>query len=150
MTDLDDLYQELILDHYRRPRNFGRLEGADRHAEGNNPLCGDRLTVFLNLRDDVVTDVMFEGAGCAISTASASLMTEAVKGKTREQAEKLFRRFHALITGGKTSGDNGPELGKLQAFAGVGQYPARVKCATLAWHAFDAALNNRFEEVTTE
>lgn len=150
MTDLDDLYQELILDHYRRPRNFGRLEDADRHAEGNNPLCGDRLIVFLNLRDDVVTDVMFEGTGCAISTASASLMTEAVKGKTREQAQTLFRRFHALITGDETIGDNGPELGKLQAFAGVGQYPARVKCATLAWHAFDAALNNRFEEVTTE
>ena len=150
MTDLDDLYQELILDHYRRPRNYGRIEDADSYAEGNNPLCGDRLTVFLNLRDDVVADVRFEGAGCAISTASASIMTEAVMGKTREQAETLFRRFHALVTGEETTGDDGPELGKLQAFAGVGQYPARVKCATLAWHAFDAALNNRTAEVTTE
>jgi len=149
MTDHDDLYQELILDHNRRPRNRRRIEQADRQAEGHNPLCGDHLTVFLKVDGEVVTEATFEGAGCAISTASASLMTEAVKGKTLQEAKSLFRRFHALVTGEPV--EHGDEtLGKLEVFSGVCQYPARVKCATLAWHTVNAALDDQADNVSTE
>jgi nitrogen fixation NifU-like protein len=145
MSELRELYQEVILDHHKRPRNFRRLEGAP-HVEGYNPLCGDRVTVYLKLDGDVVQDISFQGTGCAISTASASLMTEALKGKTRAQAEELFRRFHELLTGTTTP----PDLGKLSVFAGVREFPVRVKCATLAWHTFHAALQGKHEPVSTE
>lgn len=152
MSELQDLYQEMILDHYRRPRNCRRLEGCSCSADGNNPLCGDKITVYATVEDGVVTDVSFEGSGCAISTASASIMTESVKGKTVDESHKLFRRFHHLITGdpGDGAGDEGVELGKLEVFAGVGEYPARVKCATLAWHTLEAALNRSGGVVSTE
>jgi len=150
MVELEDLYQQLILDHNRQPRNRRRLEAADRTARGYNPLCGDRVTVFLRLRDDVVDDISFEGSGCAISTASASMMTESLKGKTLDEARALFRRFHDLLTGEGTEARNGSALGKLEVFSNVCRYPARVKCATLAWHTVCAALDGRPEEVTTE
>jgi nitrogen fixation protein NifU and related proteins len=146
-TDLRDLYQEVILDHNRHPRNFGALPGADRRAEGHNPLCGDQVAVYLALDGDVIKDVSFEGSGCAISTASASLMTEAVKGKTVAEARRLFGGFHDLLTG---EGEAGEELGKLAAFEGVREYPMRVKCATLAWHTLKAALDRQGEAVSTE
>jgi nitrogen fixation NifU-like protein len=148
MSELDDLYQEVILDHYRRPRNHRPLAGADGCAEGHNPLCGDHVTVFVRLAGDRVQEATFVGGGCAISTASASLMTEALRGKTLEEAKALFRKFHGLITGQAEAG--GPALGKLEVFSGVCQYPARVKCATLAWHTLDAALDRRGAPVTTE
>jgi len=151
MGELRELYQEVILDHSKRPRNFGELAGANRKAEGYNPLCGDRETVFIRLEDDLLRDVGFRGAGCAISTASASMMTETVKGKTRAQAEALFERFHDLITGkdgGKTPG--APELGKLAVFSGVREFPVRVKCATLPWHTLKAALAGEETTVSTE
>ena len=148
MSDLDDLYQEVVLDHNRRPRNCGRLASANREADGYNPLCGDRITVYLEVENNVITDISFEGAGCAISTASASLMTEGVKGKTLDEARALFDGFHGLVTQGN-HGDPS-ELGKLVVFAGVGRFPARVKCATLAWHTVKAAMNNANELVTTE
>jgi nitrogen fixation protein NifU and related proteins len=138
--DLNELYRDVILDHNRRPRNFGGLEAANADAEGFNPMCGDRLTLRLKLADDTISDIRFEGSGCAISTASASLMTEAVKGKTRAEALKLFDRIHQLLT------DDAvpvlPELGKLAALSGVRQYPARVKCASLCWHTLSAALQS--------
>ena len=138
MSDLSDLYQEVILDHNRRPRNFHALADASHSAEGYNPLCGDRLTLYLKVADGVVTDVAFEGAGCAISKASASLMTDAVKGKTIAEAQALFDRFHRMVT---TPPEQPVEdLGKLSALAGVREFPVRVKCATLAWHALVAAL----------
>jgi nitrogen fixation NifU-like protein len=146
--DLRQLYQEVILDHYKRPRNFGPLQGADHTAEGYNPLCGDQVKVSVRLEDDRVADLHFEGAGCAISTASASLMTEAIKGKTVEEAEELFQRFHGLVSG-KIAPDDDEDLGKLEALAGVRDYPVRIKCATLAWHALRAALHGG-EKVTTE
>jgi nitrogen fixation protein NifU and related proteins len=136
-TDLRDLYQEVILDHNRRPRNFGPLPGADRRAEGHNPLCGDQVAVYLKLDGDIVREVSFEGSGCAISTASASLMTEAVQGKTVAEALRLFARFHGLLTG---TASEDQDLGKLAALGGVREYPMRVKCATLAWHTLKAAL----------
>jgi nitrogen fixation NifU-like protein len=149
--DLQDLYQELILDHNRRPRNRGALDGADHQAEGYNPLCGDHVTVYLKLDGDVVREVRFEGSGCAISTASASLMTEAVKGKTLAEAKALFRRFHALVTGvGEAEEDGSPNLGKLTVFSGICHYPARVKCATLAWHTVNAAMDKKDDVVSTE
>ncbi len=149
MSDLRDLYQELILDHTRSPRNFGPLPSANRQAEGFNPLCGDRIRVFLELDGETVRDVRFEGSGCAISTASASLMTEAIKGRNVKQAEALFEGVHELVTG---PGDDGsaPELGKLVVLAGVRAYPVRVKCATLAWHTLRSALRDDHESVTTE
>ncbi|HSS45024.1 MAG TPA: SUF system NifU family Fe-S cluster assembly protein [Thermoanaerobaculia bacterium] len=150
MNDLRDLYQEVILDHSKRPRNFQKLSAANRRAEGYNPLCGDRETVYVRLEDDVVRDVSFQGAGCAISTASASLMTESVKGKTRPEAEALFEKFHDLITGSSLSSDREPELGKLEVFSGVREYPVRIKCATLPWHTFKAALRGESETVSTE
>ena len=141
-SDLRDLYQEVILDHSKRPRNFHNMPGADRKAEGYNPLCGDRETVFLDLDGDVLKDVSFQGAGCAISTASASMMTESVKGKTKAEADALFERFHDLITGKSGAGAAAsPELGKLAVFSGVREYPVRVKCATLCWHTLNAALH---------
>ncbi|MEE8460134.1 MAG: SUF system NifU family Fe-S cluster assembly protein [Phycisphaerales bacterium] len=148
MFDLADLYQELILDHNRSPRNHGRLDNAARRSEGFNPLCGDRVTVYLALDGDVISDVAFEGAGCAISTAAGSLMTEAVKGKTMAEATALFERFREMVT---TDAEPGHEsLGKLEAFAGVRNYPARVKCATLVWHTLKAAIDAENEVVTTE
>ena len=148
MNDLRDLYQEVILDHNRRPRNFGPLPTANRRAEGHNPLCGDRVTVYLDLVDGRLQDIAFQGSGCAISTASASLMTEALKGLTLEEARDLFKGFHDLVTLGAAEGS--PELGKLAVFTGVREYPMRVKCATLAWHALMAALDAQDLPVSTE
>jgi nitrogen fixation NifU-like protein len=151
MGDLRDLYQEVILDHSKRPRNFGSLAGANRRAEGYNPLCGDRETVYLRLEGDVLKEVGFRGAGCAISTASASMMTESLKGKTREEAEALFERFHDLITGSDGRTDTSrPDLGKLTVFSGVREFPVRVKCATLPWHTMKAALAGEDRTVSTE
>ena len=148
MSDLDELYQEVILDHTRRPRNFGRLAAANRRASGDNPLCGDRLDLELEVRDGRIQDVAFQGAGCAISTASASLMTEAVKGRPLAEVEALAERFHTLMTG---EGPAGEELGKLAALSGVRAYPMRVKCATLAWHTLRAALEGGVDAaVSTE
>ncbi len=149
MSDLRDLYQEVILDHGRQPRNFGRIERADRRAEGHNPLCGDELTVELALDGDRIVDVRFEGVGCAISTASASLMTEALLGRRLDEVEPLFERFHDLVTG-RSDPAVEEELGKLAVFAGVSEFPMRVKCATLAWHTVMAAIERRSEAVTTE
>jgi nitrogen fixation NifU-like protein len=147
MSDLSDLYQEVILDHNRRPRNFRRLEGASHHAEGYNPLCGDRVTVFLQIADDRIADIAFEGAGCAISKASASLMTDRLKGSTVAEARALFDRFHRMVT---TPPDQEvEELGKLSALAGVREFPVRVKCASLAWHTLKAAID-REEKASTE
>jgi nitrogen fixation protein NifU and related proteins len=137
--DLNELYRDVILDHNRRPRNFGGLESADASAEGFNPLCGDHLTLRLKLKDDTISDIRFEGEGCAISTASASLMTEAVKGKSRGEALKLFERVHQLLTDDAASS---AELGKLAALSGVREYPARVKCASLCWHTLASALKS--------
>lgn len=150
MSDTDDLYQELILDHYRRPRNRGPLEDHDHKAEGANPLCGDHITIYLKVREDVVEEVTFEGSGCAISTASASIMTETLKGKTLAEAKAIFKMFHGLVTGEPIETGESRNLGKLAVFSGVCQYPARVKCATLAWHTLDSALKDRDETVTTE
>jgi nitrogen fixation protein NifU and related proteins len=147
--DLRELYQEVILDHGRRPRNLREIPGAGRRAEGYNPLCGDRATVYVALEGDVVKDASFVGRGCSISTASASMMTEAVKGKTLAEAEALFQRFHALVTG-ETAPADGPDLGKLAVFSGVSEFPARVKCASLAWHTLRAALKGDAAPVTTE
>jgi nitrogen fixation NifU-like protein len=148
-SDLRDLYQETILDHGKRPRNFRALESANRKAEGYNPLCGDRETVFLDLQGDVLRDISFEGVGCAISTASASMMTESLKGKSRAEAEALFAKFHDLITGGKPA-PGGPPLGKLEVFEGVREYPVRIKCATLPWHTMRLALSGEGQVISTE
>ncbi|UCV21581.1 Fe-S cluster assembly sulfur transfer protein SufU [Ferribacterium limneticum] len=146
-ADLRDLYQEVIVDHGRRPRNFGPLPDASHQAEGFNPLCGDRLTLRLKVADGVIEDARFEGAGCAISTASASLMTEALKGRSETEAEALFADFHAMLTGGPKAN---PALGKLEVLAGVREFPSRIKCATLAWHTLHAALRAESQPVTTE
>ena len=150
MSDIQDLYQELILDHNKSPRNRRPLEGADGHADGYNPLCGDRVTVFIKLNGDTIEEVTFEGSGCAISTASASLMTESLKGKTLEEGKALFKKFHAMLTDDATESHAVPGLGKLEVFSGVCRFPARVKCATLAWHMVNAALEHRSDLVTTE
>jgi nitrogen fixation protein NifU and related proteins len=149
MSDLGDLYQELILDHNRNPRNFQQPATANRHAEGYNPLCGDRFSVYLHVEDGVIRDVGFQGLGCAISKASASLMTASVKGKTIAEAGKLFAGFHHLVTDGKAPTDP-VELGKLSVFAGVREFPVRVKCASLAWHTLQAALDAKDGAVSTE
>ena len=149
MSETSDLYQEVILDHYKRPRNQGPLDDADRRAEGQNPLCGDHVTVFVKVKGGIVEEITFEGSGCAISTASASLMTETIKGKTLDEAKAFFRKFHAMVTGDEEV-DGGDGLGKLAVFSGVCQYPTRVKCATLVWHTLDAALDNRREPISTE
>jgi len=146
-ADLSELYQELILDHNRRPRNFRAIDRA-RRAEGYNPLCGDRLTVFVDLDQGRIRDVSFQGAGCAISKASASLMTESLKGRTVDEARALFERVHRMITA--SADEPPPDLGKLSVLAGVRQFPMRVKCASLAWHTLQAALEAREEVVSTE
>ncbi|MEK6677471.1 MAG: Fe-S cluster assembly sulfur transfer protein SufU [Planctomycetota bacterium] len=149
MSDLRDLYQEMILDHSKRPRNHRGLPDAHRSAKGYNPLCGDRVTVFVKVEEGIVKDVTFEGSGCAISTASASMMTETLRGKTLDEAKEMFSRFHALVTGtAEETDDSG--LGKLEVFSGVCQYPTRVKCATLAWHTLKAALEKENDPVSTE
>ncbi|HQY27529.1 MAG TPA: SUF system NifU family Fe-S cluster assembly protein [Burkholderiaceae bacterium] len=145
--DLRELYQEVIFDHNRSPRNFHKMDDADRVAEGHNPLCGDQLTLYVRLEDRVIADASFVGHGCAISTASASLMTEAVKGKTVEEVESLFRDFHALLTGVPPEGR---DFGKLEVLAGVREFPVRVKCATLAWHTLHNALTGDGEPAKTE
>ena len=149
MSDLTELYQELIIDHSRKPRNFRALASPDRQVEGFNPLCGDRFTIYLDLEGDVIQDVSFQGSGCAISTASASLMTQALKGKSRQEAEELFRRFQRMITG-EVGEAEAEQLGKLAVFAGVRKFPVRVKCATLSWHAIHAALHGERQPVSTE
>ena len=146
MSDLRELYQEVIFDHNRNPRNFGKPESSNRQAQGFNPLCGDRVTVYLKIENGRIADAAFSGNGCAISTASASLMTEALKGKTEAEAEQLFENFHGMVAG---SGSHS-ELGKLEVLSGVREFPARIKCATLAWHTLSAALKNTGEPVTTE
>jgi nitrogen fixation NifU-like protein len=151
MNDLRELYQEVILDHNRRPRNFGPLAAANHQAEGNNPLCGDKVSVLLDVADGRIQDIAFQGVGCAISTASASLMTEALKGRTVEEARRLFHVFHDLLTTGDVSDrDGSPELGKLAVFTGVREFPMRVKCATLPWHTLLAALSAEPLLVSTE
>lgn len=145
--DLKELYREVILDHNRTPRNFGTLAPADAHAEGHNPLCGDRLSISLRMSEDRIVDIRFEGKGCAISTASASLMTEAVKGKSREDVQALFARVHALLTRQEGGGE---DLGKLAALSGVREFPSRVKCASLCWHTLNAALERSTQKVSTE
>jgi nitrogen fixation NifU-like protein len=145
--DLKELYRDVILDHNRLPRNFGKLECADAHAEGHNPLCGDRLSISLRMSGDQLVDIRFEGKGCAISTASASLMTEAVKGKSREAIHELFGKVHALLTQEQASGT---ELGKLAALSGVREFPSRVKCASLCWHTLNAALERASGTISTE
>ena len=150
MPDLADLYQQTIIEHNRSPRNFRRLATANRSAEGNNPLCGDRMNLYVQLEGDLIRDIAFQGSGCAISKASASLMTAAVKGKTAAEAEGLFRSFHDMVTGGPAAPADPAALGKLAAFAGVRAFPARVKCANLAWHTLHAALHGADRPVTTE
>lgn len=139
MSELRDLYQEIILEHSKTPRNFRAMEAANRHAEGYNPLCGDHYTVFLEVAGDTIRDISFQGSGCAISKSSASMMSQALKGKTMAQAEELFSQFHRIITGDE--GVDGSSLGKLEVFAGVANFPTRIKCATLAWHTLQAALH---------
>jgi nitrogen fixation protein NifU and related proteins len=146
--DLKELYRDVILDHNKRPRNFGKLESSDSHADGHNPLCGDRLTVFLKMDGDRVEDIRFEGKGCAISTASASMMTEAIKGKDRADIGQLFDKIHSMLTRQDAVAD--PSLGKLAALSGVREYPARVKCASLCWHTLNAALDKGAATVSTE
>ena len=149
MSELSELYQQVILDHNKKPRNFRKPEGANHSAEGYNPLCGDQLTVYMSLEGDLVTDVGFEGSGCAISKASASMMTQAVKGKSKEQAETLFKEFHSMVTGELDEETEENHLGNLKIFAGVREFPVRVKCATLPWHTMHAALHNQ-DQTTTE
>ncbi len=148
MSDMSELYQEVILSHNKSPRNFRAMPDASQRQEGFNPLCGDRITLYLRLDGGRVADVSFQGSGCAISTASASLMTEAVKGKTKAEAEALFSNFHHLVLRDGPADPN--VLGKLRAFQGVGEFPARVKCATLCWHALEAALHGESKPVSTE
>lgn len=150
MSDLGDLYQEVIIDHGRRPRNFGELEGATRTAEGFNPLCGDQLMLYVKLADGRIADIAFQGAGCAIAQASASLMTAALKGKKEEEALALFGRVHAMLTEGPNGAVPPAELGKLAVLSGVWEFPTRVKCATLAWHALRRALDADGARVSTE
>jgi nitrogen fixation protein NifU and related proteins len=148
MPELRDLYQEVILEHSKAPRNYKEPAGANHRAEGYNPLCGDRFTVYLEMDGDTVRDIGFQGAGCAISKASASMMTQMVKGKTKAEAQRIFAQFHELVTG--HSHEHAADLGKLAVFSGVSEFPVRVKCATLAWHTLEAALEGRQEKVSTE
>ena len=150
MSELSDLYQEVVLDHGKRPRNYGALPGATHRAEGLNPLCGDHFTVQARLEDGRIAEARFEGSGCAISKASASVMTGAVKGKTTAEIEALFERFHRLVTEGPAAGVDEAALGKLAVFGGVHEYPTRVKCASLAWHTLRAALRGEGDPVSTE
>lgn len=148
--DLRDLYQEMLLDHHKHPRNYKKLENANRHAEGFNPLCGDKVNVYLILRDDIIEDIAFESAACAICTASTSIMTEMIKGKTLEEVEQLFGRFHDLVTADPGTETDKETLGKLAIFAGVREYPIRIKCATLPWHTMQAAIKRSDDPTTTE
>jgi nitrogen fixation NifU-like protein len=150
MPDLRELYQEVILEHSKAPRNYRELATANHRAEGYNPLCGDHFTVYLDLEGDSIRDISFQGSGCAISKASASMMTQSVKGKTKAEAEKLFDHFRQLVTGQSPENPNQADLGKLAVFAGVSEFPVRVKCATLAWHSLHAALERKRETVSTE
>jgi nitrogen fixation protein NifU and related proteins len=150
MADLRDLYQELILEHSKAPRNYREVKAADRKAEGYNPLCGDRFIVYLQMEGDRIQDIAFQGSGCAISKASASMMTQCLKGKTRNEAERLFERFHEVVTGRARGNGDSAELGKLAVFSGVSEFPTRVKCAILAWHTLQAALEGKQESVSTE
>ncbi len=150
MSDLRDLYQEIIVEHSKKPRNFGKLKGSNGTADGYNPLCGDKVSIYLKMEGDRVRDISFVGSGCAISTASASLLTESLKGKTRAEAEALFESFHKLLTQGPGEKPQGPDLGKLAVFSGVSKYPVRVKCATLAWHTLRAALVGSGAVVSSE
>jgi nitrogen fixation NifU-like protein len=150
MSDVNELYQQVILDHYKRPRNFHKLPEANRTAAGNNPLCGDEITVYLHLDGEIIRDISFQGAGCAISKASASMMTAALKGKTRAEARLLFDKFHKMVTGNREQSSDPIGLGKLEVFCGVSEFPVRVKCASLAWHTLNAALDARNETVSTE
>ncbi len=149
MPDLRELYQEVILEHSKAPRNYRELKSPDHKAEGYNPLCGDRFTVYLQMDGDSICDIGFQGSGCAISKASASMMTQSVKGKTRVEAQRLFDNFHRVVTGQAQNG-NHADLGKLTVFSGVSEFPLRVKCATLAWHTLQAALEGKQEAVSTE
>ncbi|MEQ1643502.1 MAG: Fe-S cluster assembly sulfur transfer protein SufU [Pyrinomonadaceae bacterium] len=149
MSELSDLYQEVILEHNKNPRNFREIADADQYADGKNPLCGDALRVYVSLDGDTVTDVAFKGSGCAISKASASMMTQAVKGKSKEEAEKIFDEFHRMVTGDLDIETDENHLGKLKIFAGVLEFPARVKCASLSWHTLNAALRGE-DVVSTE
>ena len=149
MSELSDLYQEVILEHNKNPQNFRKITDADQYADGKNPLCGDALRVYVSLDGDTVTDVAFKGSGCAISKASASMMTQAVKGKTKVEAEAIFGEFHAMVTGELDTETQENDLGKLKIFAGVLEFPARVKCASLSWHTLNAALRGE-DVVSTE
>lgn len=148
MADLRELYQEIILEHAKAPRNYRALHDADRRAEGYNPLCGDRFTVSVQMQGDSIQDIAFQGSGCAISKASASMMTQSVKGKTKEEARKLFEHFRQTVTGHQNG--TSADLGKLAVFAGVAEFPTRVKCATLAWHTLQAAMEGKQQAVSTE
>ncbi|MGH7961877.1 MAG: Fe-S cluster assembly sulfur transfer protein SufU [Candidatus Binatia bacterium] len=150
MSDLGELYQEVILDHNKRPRNFRKLEEANRTAQGHNPLCGDQLTVYARLEDGAIKDISFQGSGCAISKASASIMTDSVKGKTKAEADALFEKVHTMLTGGHKTEEDLAGLGKLAVLSGVWEFPARVKCASLAWHTLQAALKGEGAAVSTE
>jgi len=150
MSALRELYQEVILDHNKNPRNFHRMIQPDRKVDGYNPLCGDHYTIFLKMDGDTIADISFDGGGCAISKASASVMSSIVKGKTKKEAEELFQQFHKLVTGEIDPGNNIESLGKLAAFSGVSEFPARVKCASLAWHTLHAALQTTEHRVSTE
>ena len=148
MSEINELYQDVILDHTKKPRNFKVLENATRHVEGYNPLCGDRYTIYLDVDGDVIRDISFQGSGCAISKSSASMMTQTVKGKTKREAEAIFEEFHKMIIG--KAGVDKNKIGKLEVFHGVSEFPVRVKCATLAWHTMKAALEGAGQTVTTE
>lgn len=150
MSELSDLYQEVILDHNKSPRNFHKLEDANRSAEGYNPLCGDKVTVYVKLEDDIIREISFEGSGCAISKASASMMTESLKGKNAEEAEALFQQVHKMLTAGPEPGKELSALGKLAVLSGVCQFPARVKCASLSWHTLHQALKRDRGVASTE
>jgi nitrogen fixation NifU-like protein len=150
LDQIRDLYQEVVFDHNRNPRNFRVMEDANRKIEGFNPLCGDRITLYVKIGEGVIEDVSFQGSGCAISTASASLMTEIVRGKSEQEAEQLFDLFHRITTGKEEESVNLEAIGKLAVLAGVRAYPARVKCATLAWHSLQSALKNEQETISTE
>jgi len=150
MADLRELYQDVILEHSKAPRNYREIGGASRKVEGYNPLCGDRYTIYIDLENNSIRDISFQGSGCAISKASASMMTQSVKGKTKDQAEELFNSFHNLVTGQTPPNGTEPDIGKLSVFSGVSEYPVRVKCATLAWHTLRAALEGENETISTE
>lgn len=150
MSDLRELYQEIIMDHNKNPQNFHKLENANRKVEGRNPLCGDHYTIYLKVENDIIQDIGFEGAGCAISKASASVMSTLLKGKTVEEAKILFNNFHDIVTGKISMEEAMMDMGKLGAFAGVAEYPSRVKCAILSWHAMHDGINGDNNQVTTE